>query len=182
MCARATFRDMKRLLWVAAFLVVSPVFMEGQSGPALAVHLRFAKNSYSIHDRIEFEIVRENVSQEPLAVSSLWFWGVMRTDIHVFDKAGHEIRTDFLADSVPYPPKPYDFVVLQPGEFLGTSLREEGKHFVKTPGEYLFEIDYTSEISEDLAKKMLQLPPDVSFWSRERGTISSPRVRVRITP
>ena len=173
---------MKRILFVAAFFVAAAVFAAGQSGSAVAVRLRVAKNQYSIRDRIELEVVRENVGDERLAVSTLWFWGVMRTDIHVFDKAGHEIRTDFLADSVPYPPKPYDFVVLEPGEFIGTGLIENGKKFVNRPGEYDFEVEYTCEISEDLARKMLQLPPDVPFWSRERGTISSPRVRVRITP
>lgn len=173
---------MKRLLFVAAFLIVSAVFAVGQSSPAVAVRLRFAKLQYKLSDKIELEIVRENVSNERLAVSSLWFWGVMRTDIHVFDKAGHEIRTDFFADSVPYPPKPYDFVVLEPREFIGTGLRESAKQFVKVPGEYDFEVEYTSEISDDLARKMLQLPPDVPFWSREHGTISSPRIKVRITP
>lgn len=156
--------------------------MAGQSGPALAVRLRCAKDKYSIRDRIELEIVRENIGEQPLAVSSLWFWGVMRTDIHVFDEAGHEIRTDFLPDSVPYPPKPYDFVVLEPGEFIGTGLRESAKQFVNSPGEYDFEVEYTSEISEDLARKMLQLPRYVPFWSRERGSISSHRVRIRISP
>jgi hypothetical protein len=180
--ARAIFCGMKRVLLVVAFIVVSAVFVVGQSGPALAVRLRFAKNQYSIHDKIELEIVRENVSNERLAVSSLWFWGVMRTDIHVFDEGGHEVRTDFLADSVPYPPKPYDFVVLEPGEFIGTGVRESVKQFVNVPGEYDFEVEYTSEISEDWARKVLQLPPDVPFWSRERRTISSPRIRVRITP
>ena len=116
---------MKRVLWVAAFLGVSTVFTAGQSGPAVAVRLRFAKNHYSIRDRIELEIVRESISNDPLLLSSLWFWGVMRTDIHVFDKARHEIRTGVLADSVPYPPKPYDFVVLGP-TFLGIpSLSDE---------------------------------------------------------
>ena len=173
---------MKRLFWVGTFLLSFCSFMAGQSNPALAVHLRVAKNRYRIGDKIGLKIVRENVSQEPLAVSSLWFWGVMRTDIHVFDRAGHEIRTDFLADSVPYPPKAYDFIVLEPGEFVGTSLNEGAKDFVSTPGEYYFEVEYTCEISEDLARKMLQMPPDVRFWSRERGTISSSRVRVQITP
>jgi hypothetical protein len=173
---------MKRSLLVAVFLVISAVLMAGQSGPALAVHLHFAKNQFRIGDRIELQIVRENVGHEALAVSRLWFWGVMRTDIHVFDKAGHEVRTSFLADSVPYPPKPYDFVVLEPGDFIGTGLDESAKRFVNVPGEYDFEVEYTSEIAEDWARKMLQLPPDMSFWSRERGTISSPRVRVRITP
>jgi hypothetical protein len=156
--------------------------MLGQSHPKLAVSLRFARTSYSIHDKIDLEIVRENVGQEALAISSLWFWGVMRTDIHVLDKAGHEIRTEFLADSVPYPPKPYDFIVLEPGEFLGTRLEESAKRFVNAPGDYDFVVEYTSEITEDWARKMLQVPTNVPFWSRERGTISSAPVRVRITP
>ena len=123
-----TFCGMKRLL-ITALLVASAVFAAGQSRPAVAVRVRFAKNRCSIRDKIELEIVRENVSHQRLAVSSLWFWGVMRTDIHVFDKAGHQIRTDVLPDSVPYPPKPYDFVVLGPGEFVGAALSESAKHF-----------------------------------------------------
>lgn len=173
---------MKRLFSVAALLVVYSTVAAGQSGPALAVRLRFAKSEYSVRDKVELEITRENIGQERLTVSSLWFWGVRRTDIHVFDTGGHEIRTDFLSDSVPYPPRPYDFVVLEPGDFVGTRLIDAAKTYVNVPGEYDFEVNYTSEISEEFARKMLQLPPKMPFWSRERGTVSSPRVRVRITP
>lgn len=182
MSTRAKFRGVNRLLYVTSFLVVSAGFLIGQNGPELGVHLRMAKDSYSIREKIDLEITRENKGQNALAVSSLWFWGVRRTDVHVLDKSGHEVRTDFLADSVPYPPKPYDFVVLWPGEFIGTRLDQSASDFVKTPGEYDLFVEYTCEISENLARKMLQLPADVPFWNRERGTISSNRVRVRITP
>jgi hypothetical protein len=173
---------MNRLLCVAALLVVSAGFLLAQNDPELGARLLVGKGSYSIHDKIQLEITRENVGHGELAVSSLWFWGVMRTDVHVFDKLGHEVRTEFLADSVPYPPKPHDFVILGPGEFIGKRLDENATDFVRTPGEYSFLVEYTCEISEDLARKMLQLPDDVPFWGRQRGTISSNEVRVRITP
>ena len=42
-----------------------------QSDSKLAVNIRFAKTSYSINDKIEFEIARENVGNEPLAAPAL---------------------------------------------------------------------------------------------------------------
>lgn len=54
-------------------------------------------------------------------------------------------------------------VVLEPGEFVGTGLSESAKHFVNVHGEYDFEVEYTSEISEDLARKMSQVPPMSPF-------------------
>jgi hypothetical protein len=92
------FGGMRRLLWVATFLLISAVFMAGQSNPALAVRLRSAKNLYNIRHKIELEIVRDNIGHEPIALSSLWFWGVMRTDVYVLDKAGLGFR---LAREVP---------------------------------------------------------------------------------
>lgn len=105
----------------------------------------------------------------------------MRTDIRVFDAKGHEVRTSFLADELPPPPRSYDFVLLGAGEFTGTQVHEPITHFVNDPGEYEFVVEYTSYLSEDYARKVLRMPPDVPFWSRERGTVASNRIKIRIT-
>jgi hypothetical protein len=107
-------------------------------------------------------------------------WGVMRTDIRVFDAKGHEVRTDFLADELPPPPQPYDFVLLEPGEFLGTHVQGAAKEFVNAPGEYEFVVEYTSYLSEQYTKEVMKMP-NGPFWSRERGTVTSNRVKVRVT-
>ena len=52
---------MKRLLQLAIFLIVCTGFVVGQSDSKLALNIRFAKTSYIINDKIEFEIARENV-------------------------------------------------------------------------------------------------------------------------
>ena len=64
-----------------------------------------------MHSNIRLVIVRENQGQQNLIVPREWGWGVMRTDIHVFEAKGHEVRTDFLADELPPPPQPYDFIL-----------------------------------------------------------------------
>lgn len=73
--------------WIAFLLILLFTLLD-RAALGVAVRLRSAKNRYGIRDRIAFESVRENVGHEPLAVSSLWFWGVMRTDIHAFHRAG----------------------------------------------------------------------------------------------
>jgi len=67
----------------------------------------------------------------------------------VFDAKGHEVRTDFLADELPPPPQPYDFILLQPREFVGTRMGGAAKEFLNEPGVYEFVVEYTSYLSED---------------------------------
>ena len=82
-----------------------------QDEPKLGIILRTEQDSYSMRSDIRLVIVRENQGQQNLIVPRELGWGVMRTDIHVFDAKGHEVRTDFLADELPPPPQPYDFIL-----------------------------------------------------------------------
>jgi hypothetical protein len=104
----------------------------------------------------------------------------MRTNVRVFDSKGKEVRTEFLADELPPPPQPYDFVLLEPHQFVGTHLDGAAKEFVNGPGEYEFLIEYTSYLSEHYARDVMKMP-SVPFSSRERGPVASTRVKIRIT-
>jgi hypothetical protein len=110
------------------------------------------KNSYKLHDTIRLIFVRENKGAQDLLVPRQWGWGVMRTDIHVFDSKGREVRTDFLADELPPPPHPYDFILLEPGRFIGTHMDGKATEFVKSAGDYEFVVEYTSYLSEQYAQ------------------------------
>jgi hypothetical protein len=98
----------------------------------------------------------------------------------VFDSNGKEVFTNFLADQVPPPPRDTDFVQLGYGEFFGKRLSEHATDLVNTPGTYDILVEYTSAVSEDWARKYVQLPK-LPLWSREKGTIVSNRVRIEIT-
>ena len=169
---------MKRLF---VLLCLSPGFLLGQKEPKLGVNLASQQVTYSLRSDIQLTVVRENVGQGELLVPRQWGWGVMRTNIRVFDAMGHEVRTDFLADELPPPPRPYDFVLLGPGEFLGTHIGGPAKQFVNKPGEYEFVVDYNSYLSEDYAREAMKMPSEVPFWSRERGTTTSSRIKLRVT-
>ena len=171
---------MKRFLGIAAVACLSAVSMLAQSAPKLSITVRTEQESYSFRGDVRLVLVRENQGQQDLLFLRQWGWGVMRTDIHVFDAKEHEVRTDFLADELPPPPQPYDSVLLQPCEFLGTHMGGAAKEFVKQAGEYELVVEYTSYLSENYAGEVMKVP-SLPFWSRERGTVTSNRIKVRIT-
>ena len=73
-----------------------------------------------------------------------------------------------------------DFILLKSGDSLGTKLKMSVKQFVKSPGEYELFVEYRSYLSEDLARKYIP-QHDVPFWSRERNTVTSNKIKLRIT-
>ncbi|MBZ5522306.1 MAG: hypothetical protein LAP21_08715 [Acidobacteriia bacterium] len=171
---------MNRFLLAVALFSASAIFVAGQTSPKLGIRLRSQRDSYSFRSDIEIEITRENTGDGRLLIPRQWGSGVMRTQIRVFDASGHEVKTDFFADELPPPPKPYDFVLLDPGQFVGMRLKERATDFVNKPGDYVFVVEYTSYLSEEYAREVMKMP-DVPFWSRESGTVISNKVRLRIT-
>lgn len=157
-----------------------PLCVFAQDEPKLGIILRTEQGTYSMHSDIRLVIVRENQGQKNLIVPREWGSGVMRTDIHVFDAKGHEVRTDFLADQLPPPPQPYDFILLESGQFVGTHMGGAAKEFVNGPGDYEFVVEYTSYLSEHYAREVMRMP-NLPFWSRERGTVISNRIKLRVT-
>jgi hypothetical protein len=170
---------MKTFLLIGIVVCVSVASMLGQTDSKLGVVLRSDQETYSIKSDIRLTITRENEGQHDLLIPRQLGWGVMRTNIRVFDAKGHEIQTDFLADELPPPPRPYDFILLEPGEFFGTKIRAGAKELVNAPGEYDLFLEYTSYLPEDYAREAMKMPA-VPFWSRERGTITSNRIRIHI--
>jgi hypothetical protein len=171
---------MKHFSVISAVPFVLALSVLAQNEPKLGIILRPEQDTYSMHSDIRLVIARENQGKENLIVPRQWGWGVMRTDIHVFDARGREVRTDFLADELPPPPKPYDFIVLGPGEFVGTHMGGAAKEFVNGPGDYEFVVEYTSYLSDQYARDVMKMPA-LPFWSRERGTVTSNRVKLRVT-
>jgi len=72
-----------------------------------------------------------------------------------------------------------DFILLNPGEFLGTQLKIRVKQFAKSPGDYELFVEYKSYLSEELARKYVP-SRDVPFWSRDRNTVTSNRIKLRV--
>ena len=98
----------------------------------------------------------------------------------MFDSKGSEIKDALWAIDDPPPLTSSDFILLNPGEFLGTQLKVSARQFVKSPGDYEFLVEYRSYLSEDLARKHIQRR-DVPFWSRERSKLTSNKIKLRIT-
>lgn len=165
---------------IVALVCATSISQAGTDDAKLGIRLRIKREAYSLGSNIELEIVRENIGHNSVLVPRWWGWGATRTDILMFDASGHEVRTDFLADELPPLPQPYDFVLLDPGQFVGTRLTGRAKEFVNKPGDYVFVVEYTSYLSEDYARQLMKMP-DVPFWSRERGPVTSNKIRVHIT-
>ena len=160
--------------------IVYPAFSQETASKMLKVTLRSETRSCSINDDLHLEVIRENVGTHELIVPLWWAWGGDRTNIWVYDDKGKEVVTTFLADELLPPPQPWDFILLDGGEFVGTRVNEPVKHFVNKPGVYELAVEYTSYLSEQYAREVMKMP-DAPFWSRERGSLLSNRIKVIVT-
>jgi len=70
--------------------------------------------------------------------------------------------------------------VLDGAQFVGTHVEEPVTHFVNKPGVYELVVEYTSYLSEQYAREAMKMP-DATFWSRERGSVLSNRIKVTVT-
>src|SRR5271167_388886 len=148
------------LAFLALLVIAVSVPAQRTTDPQLRLRIRSDKDSYSLRGEIHLEIIRENTGADRLLVCRQWGWGIARTEVHVFDATGKEVHTDFMADELPPPPQPYDFVLLSGGDFIGTRLEEPAKHFVTKPGDYEFVVKYTSYLSESYAREVMKMPND----------------------
>jgi hypothetical protein len=173
---------MKRLcsLVLLSIAILLPAFAQETGQKMLTVTLRSDTSTCSIKGNLQLEILRENISSQRLIVPRWWGWGGGRTNVWVYDANGKEVTTSFLADELPPPPQPWDFVVLDGGQFVGMRVDEPVTHFVNKPGVYELSVEYTSYLSEQYAREAMKMP-DAPFWSRERGPVLSNRVKVTIT-
>lgn len=173
---------MKRLCSVVLLpiAILLPAFAQKTGREILRVTLRSDASTCRIKGNLQLEILRENISSQSLIVPRWWGWGNGRTNIWVYDSNGKEVTTSFLADELPPPPQPWDFVVLDSGQFVGMRLDEPVTHFVNKAGVYELAVEYTSYLSAEYAREEMKMP-DAPFWSRERGPVLSNRVKVTIT-
>ena len=164
-----------------AITLLSAVFLYSQSAPKtqLGVRLTSYRVSYSLRDDVQLEVVRENTGDGRVFIYRRWEWGTI-SKIRVFDSKGNEITDVLWPIDDPPPLTSTDFILLKPGDFLGTKLKKSVKEFVKNPGDYEFFVEYRSYLPEDLARKYIP-QRDIPFWSRERKTVTSNRIKLRIT-
>jgi len=167
--------------FILAAVTLSTLLVSAQNGPKpqLSVRLGSDKDSYSLRGNLQLKVVRENTGNCSVAIHRRWEWGAF-SKIRMFDSKGSENKEVFYAVDDPPPLTPVDFIVLNPGEWFGTQLNEDVRAFVKSPGDYEFLVEYRTYLSEDLARKYVPRR-DAVFWSRERTTVTSNRIKLRIT-
>jgi hypothetical protein len=168
----------KRFILAAA---LSTIFVSAQDAPKgqLSVRLTSDRASYSLRGNLELEVVRENTGNSSVFIYRRWEWGAF-SKIRAFDSKGSEIKDVLWQIDDPPPLTSSDFILLNPGELLGTQLKVSVTQFVKKPGDYEFLVEYRSYLPDDLARNYLQRD-DVPFWSRERKKLTSNKIKLRIT-
>jgi len=169
----------KSLVFAVLILLVIGVCAQLAAKPQLSVRVKSDKTSYRLHDKIQFEIIRENTGKAELFIYRRWEWGAS-SKLRVFDSNGSEMKNLLWATDDPPPLTSTDFILLNPGESFGTQLQKRASDFVKLPGEYEFVVEYSSYLSDELAGKHIKRT-DVPFWSQRRGTVESNRIKLRIT-
>ena len=166
--------------FIVAVALLSGLLASAQGSPKAQLSVRLTSDSvsYGLHDDVQLEVVRENSGTGRVFIYRRWEWGTI-SKIRVFDPKGNEL-TDVLwpIDDPPFLTAT-DFILLNPGEFLGTQLKMSVKQFAKSPGDYELFVEYKSYLSKELAQKYIP-SRDVPFWSRERNTVTSNKIKLRV--
>lgn len=157
------------------------ILASAQHSPKAQLRVRLAvdRASYRLDGEIHLDAVRENTGNCDLFIYRRWEWGGP-SRFRVFDANGAEVKTVMYAVDDPPPLTSSDFVLLHPGESLKTQVKRKMTEFVKVPGNYEFSIEYSSYLPEDLARKYIP-KTDVPFWSAKQGTVTSNRIKLRVT-
>jgi len=155
--------------------------------PALRLSVRVDRSFYRMSDSLISETQLTNVSSGAVFLNE-WdlCWNFARgLVLHVIDAKGYEVRTDFLPDCVPPPPRAgdfYRFVKIDGGRFYGIVTEFPISTLVKKPGEYDLDVRFDSSISANWVSEYLPDDPisKLPLWTMERPTLEAPRIHFRV--
>ena len=147
--------------------------------PHLTVRLTSDKALYCLADTIQLRIARENTGESEVFIHKLWNWGISK--IRVFDSAGTELGAVMYPTDDPPPIATSDFILLHAGKSFDTRIERRMTDLVQGPGEYELLVEYSQYLTDSLARKYIK-QPGIPFWSKERGPVTSNRIKIRINP
>jgi hypothetical protein len=146
-------------------------------GSPLVVTLKADRDSYKLGDEISFQVLLTNTSKSPLYIYAPLDWGESASlSLWLKDAvSGKDVPSEFIADALPPPPGSKDaFVKLLPDHVYGVVLRSKLAQLnVQRSGTYELVAEYHSPIP---ASMNFGLP----IWSREKGTVPSNRVTIKV--
>jgi hypothetical protein len=146
-------------------------------GFPLEVTLKTDKDSYKQGDVLTIQILLTNKSETPIYIYAQLDWGESASlSIWIKDAvSGKDIPQQFIADALTPPPTSKDaFVRLLPDHVYGVVFKTSlGDLNVKKSGAYELMAEYHSPIRSEMS---FGLP----IWSREKGTITSNRVKMTV--
>ena len=170
---------MKLFILAAVLLSALIVSAQNTTRTQLSIRLTSDRVSCSLRGNVQFEVTRENTGNGRVFIYRRWEWGTI-SKIRVFDSKGNEVTDVLWPIDDPPPLASTDFILLNPGEFQRTQLKMSVKQLTKSPGDYELLAEYRSYLSEDLARKYIRRR-NVPFWSREQSTVTSNKIKLRIT-
>lgn len=158
-----------------------------QAKPALRLTVRVGQQSYRMSDTLALETQLTNVGSGPVFVDE-WnlCWNFARgLVLRVIDAKGADVRTDFLPDCVPPPPRPgdvYRFIKINSGRFYGLLDKFPIKEIVNRPGEYDLDISFESSISADWVSQFLANDPisKLPLWTMEKPVLRAARTHIKV--
>lgn len=179
-------------LWIAAIAFSAPVRAAGAT-PAIAedreelptsdirLVLRVDKSDLNLEDTLTIEFALLNASNTPIYVyRKLAIGGLGGVVLHIEDTAGQAVASPMLLDSVPVPPKPDDghiFARLEPGHYLGSTVRGKVRDLIPKVGRFTLSARYLCPLPKELYASTQ--PQARTVW-REAGVIASASVTVDV--
>jgi hypothetical protein len=167
---------------VLVFLLVTQLFSAGQGTNSeealLTASVAPDRRDYALDDDISLSVRLTNVSKSKVTVFGRILWGYAGGMVlHVYDASNKEVPAKTLDDDMLVPSRLRDrnsFLVLNPGQYLGTTRNDRLRDLVQRPAKYWVQVEYLSPVPAEFGQ-------GPSFYSRGNGPIWSDRAEVLIS-
>lgn len=145
----------------------------------LNVTLTSSKQALKGDGNVILEAKLLNIGEEAVSLFGQLLWGYAGGfTLHIADEDGHIVEPaqhddDMIASSALGNPEYY--LLLFPDQFVGVRRKDSAKNLFPKAGSYSLFVEYRSPVPERYARTP-------RFWGREKGTIRSTTIIIRVRP
>jgi len=185
------------LRWLAAIVAFTCVLLSAAnlssgarpSALSLALILKADRSDFKMSDTMNLETQLRNIGEQDVYIwEQDMCWNPARgLSMRITSMDGKDVRSPFLLDCVPPPPRrgdAYQFVKLPPGRTYGLSQSFKLSEMVNGPAEYDIFATFNSFLSSKWTAEFMENDPisKLPLWTMEQPTLTSNRIHIAVKP
>lgn len=168
-----------RTIFIALLTLSAPSLLKAQE---LTLGIASNCKKASLNENLKISATISNQSRDAITLYGNMIWDSFGKgfNIHVMHLDGTKIKPSYLFDGAIALSKEQltnrdSYSRLEPNSFIGSTLEFSTHDMFKVAGDYYLQVTYNSPV------KLKNSPIKLDFWSNEKPTLFSNKIRINIT-